>query len=398
MNTKKKAILSSLMALILVFGLFPITTVVQANTPTRVVVNDRPVEFTGQQPVIVDGRTLVPVRGVFEQLGFDVGWDGPTQRVTLTSNTHTIILTIGSASFTTNGVSHTLDVPAQIINGSTMLPIRAVAESVGLAVGWGDPSGMENIITISGNMSAGSANNTPIAPATPATPTTPAEPEQHTRPPLHPQHIIIRERTFFTQEQLSEMIAFAPDEADTRHSTPHPMRAMTPEEVRAWSDEYFAMGGLNAQELEIIYLVNAERIAHGLQPYYICPALSQGARLTSQLLVEQGRQIHHLRHGDLIAHRDPHYGMPGARNMVFRDMLGYIAVGTDENLVGNRIGTTTPAGAASAWMNSPGHRSVILNPDPNQFALAEGLDTQFVGIGVFEGVFALQRASGPRPN
>ncbi|MCL2366666.1 MAG: copper amine oxidase N-terminal domain-containing protein [Oscillospiraceae bacterium] len=101
-----------------------------------VTVDGRPVSFVDQPPVIIDGRTLVPVRGVFEALGFEVDWESSTQRATLTREGDTVVITVGSAAFTTNGVTHTLDVPAQIINGRTMLPFRAVVESVGYSVGW----------------------------------------------------------------------------------------------------------------------------------------------------------------------------------------------------------------------------------------------------------------------
>lgn len=101
-----------------------------------VTVEGVPVAFGDQPPVIVDGRTLVPVRGVFETLGFNVNWDGETGQATLTSENYTVVLTIGSAAFTTNGVSHTLEVPAQSIGGRTMLPIRAVLESVGYYLAW----------------------------------------------------------------------------------------------------------------------------------------------------------------------------------------------------------------------------------------------------------------------
>ena len=101
-----------------------------------VTIDGRRVVFGAQSPVIVDGRVLVPVRGVFEHLGFTVDWNDNLRRVTLTSDAHTVILTIGSADFTTNGRSHALDVPAQIIGGSTMIPMRAVIESVGYSVDW----------------------------------------------------------------------------------------------------------------------------------------------------------------------------------------------------------------------------------------------------------------------
>ena len=99
-------------------------------------VDGESVVFTGQQPVIVNGSTLVPVRGVFEQLGFEVSWNGDTRQVTLESDSHTVVLTIGSSNFTVNGATHTIEVPAQIINGSTMLPLRAVIEGVGMSLDW----------------------------------------------------------------------------------------------------------------------------------------------------------------------------------------------------------------------------------------------------------------------
>ena len=101
-----------------------------------VTINGTAVNFTGTQPTIVDGRTLVPVRGVFETLGFDVSWNPDLRQATLERENDTIVITLDSETFTTNGVNHTLDVPAQVIGGSTMLPIRAVLESVGYSLDW----------------------------------------------------------------------------------------------------------------------------------------------------------------------------------------------------------------------------------------------------------------------
>ncbi|MCL2873904.1 MAG: leucine-rich repeat domain-containing protein [Defluviitaleaceae bacterium] len=113
-----------------------LSNITYANESINVTIEGELVNFAGQRPVIVDGRTLVPVRGVFEQLGFDVSWDGSTRQATLTSDDYIVILTISSDVFTTNGEEHILDVPAQIIGESTMLPIRAVLESVRYHVNW----------------------------------------------------------------------------------------------------------------------------------------------------------------------------------------------------------------------------------------------------------------------
>ena len=113
----------------------------------RVNINHVPVEFADQGPVIVDGRTLVPVRDIFEALGFEVDWHYTTQTITLTNVPYEVILIIGSPTFTTNGEEFLLDVPAQIINGKTMLPIRALLESLGMSVWW-NPNSVE-VLTLS---------------------------------------------------------------------------------------------------------------------------------------------------------------------------------------------------------------------------------------------------------
>ena len=108
------------------------------ETQIQVYVHGNLVYFDDQQPIIVNNRTLIPIRGVFETLGFTVNWDANAQQVTLTNDDNVIIITIGSAEFTTNGVRHITDVPAQILGGRTMIPIRSVLESVGYHLHWND--------------------------------------------------------------------------------------------------------------------------------------------------------------------------------------------------------------------------------------------------------------------
>ena len=101
-----------------------------------VVIDGRPVSFGEQGPVQVDGRVLVPVRGVFEAMGFEVDWDRATRTAVLTDSSYEIRITIGQSTFTTNGESFQLDVPARQIDGHTMVPLRAPLESVGYELGW----------------------------------------------------------------------------------------------------------------------------------------------------------------------------------------------------------------------------------------------------------------------
>lgn len=111
-------------------------------TNLGVQVNEVPVVFSGQQPVIVDNVTLVPVRGVLETLGVTVAWDAQTHTITLTEGEKTGTLTMDSDVFQTGDASVQMAAPAQNINGSAMIPLRAVAEYFGAEVGWDAASRM----------------------------------------------------------------------------------------------------------------------------------------------------------------------------------------------------------------------------------------------------------------
>ena len=105
------------------------------NPGIKVLVNGVPVQFD-QPPVLENGRTLVPLRAIFEALGANVGWDDATQTVTATKNGIQISLQIGSTQMYVNGNVKTLDVPAKLINSRTLVPVRAVSEAFGCKVDW----------------------------------------------------------------------------------------------------------------------------------------------------------------------------------------------------------------------------------------------------------------------
>ncbi len=103
-----------------------------------VTVDGMAVQFLDQDPVIVDGRTLVPARGVFEALGAMVDWNGENKQVSVTTDDTTVVLTLDSNEFSVNGEAKWLVVPAQLMNDRTMIPLRAIGESLGCSVGWED--------------------------------------------------------------------------------------------------------------------------------------------------------------------------------------------------------------------------------------------------------------------
>lgn len=100
-----------------------------------------------QQPVIIEGRTLVPLRGIFEPMGATVGWDDATQTVTAVKDDISIKLTINDNILYKNGDAITLDVPAQLIGSRTMVPARAVSEAFDAKVGWIEESQTITIVT-----------------------------------------------------------------------------------------------------------------------------------------------------------------------------------------------------------------------------------------------------------
>jgi hypothetical protein len=99
-------------------------------------------------PFIQDGSTLVPLRVIFEALGMAVGWDQAAQTVTATDQERKLVLRVGERKLTLNGVTKEFEVPAQVVNGSTFIPLRAVAESLGSAVFYGKFNNSAQIVMV----------------------------------------------------------------------------------------------------------------------------------------------------------------------------------------------------------------------------------------------------------
>lgn len=101
----------------------------------KVKVNDKPIIFD-VAPIISEGRTLVPLRYIFEALGAEVKWDAATRTVTGSKGSNKIVLRIDSKEAVVNGETRELDVPATIVNGRTLVPARFISESLGAEVLW----------------------------------------------------------------------------------------------------------------------------------------------------------------------------------------------------------------------------------------------------------------------
>lgn len=107
--------------------------------PVFLQVDGVPVE-ADVMPVIIKERTLIPARAVFERMGAVVNWDEGARLVEISMGTSNVKLTIDSNTAFVNGNAVTMDVPAMIIDSRTLIPVRFVAESLSFGVGWNDLS------------------------------------------------------------------------------------------------------------------------------------------------------------------------------------------------------------------------------------------------------------------
>lgn len=125
--------------------------------------------------------------------------------------------------------------------------------------------------------------------------------------------------------------------ADTNKTTP-----------KSQNEEF----SVNAQEKEVLEIVNRYRTQNGLKPLTLNTRLSQLARMKSE----------DMRNNHYFAHQSPTYG--SAFDMMKKYGISYNYAG--ENIA---MGQRTPAQVMEAWMNSAGHRKNILDPNFTQIGI-----------------------------
>jgi len=132
-----------------------------ADPAASVVIDGKTVAFD-VAPANENGRLLVPLRAIFEQMGATVTWDDATKTATAVKGATTVVIAIGSVQPTINGTAKTIDAAAKIVDGRTLAPMRFVCEAFGGTVSW---DGDKKVASVA----------SPAAPATPATPAVPAD-------------------------------------------------------------------------------------------------------------------------------------------------------------------------------------------------------------------------------
>ena len=94
------------------------------------------VEAKGASPQIVNDRTMVPMRKIFESMGAEVLWEDSTQTIRAFKSGITVVMQINNNEMTVDGSKIVLDVPPQLSKSRTVVPVRAIAESFGCTVNW----------------------------------------------------------------------------------------------------------------------------------------------------------------------------------------------------------------------------------------------------------------------
>ncbi len=143
-----KQILCSVLSTILMMT--ATANIAMANDDIKVVLDGEELSFD-VPPQIINDRTMVPLRAIFEALGASVDWDQDTQTVTSTKNDVTIKLTIDSSIMYVNDSIVTLDSPACIVDERTLVPVRAISEAYNTTVDW---NGDNKTVTISSDNSS----------------------------------------------------------------------------------------------------------------------------------------------------------------------------------------------------------------------------------------------------
>ena len=118
-------------------------------------------EGRGTTPIIINNRTLVPIRAIIEEMGGYVSWEQNTQKISLSLSDKTIALTIDSTTAYVNNEAKILDTSPAIINERTMLPIRFISENLGCSVDW---DGAQQLIIISKNTQSQNSVNSIMTP------------------------------------------------------------------------------------------------------------------------------------------------------------------------------------------------------------------------------------------
>ena len=122
------------------FFTLKVTRIIQLTIGSRTMYVDGSPVVLEAAPIILNSRTLLPIRAVVEAVGGTIAWDASTQKVTIVQNDKTLVLWINRNVATLNGQSVNIDSDPKVVpiimSGRTLLPLRFVAETLAMDVQW----------------------------------------------------------------------------------------------------------------------------------------------------------------------------------------------------------------------------------------------------------------------
>lgn len=327
-----------------------------ANTsrPVSVTVNGQTISFPDQDAIVVGNRVMVPVRGVFEHLGFTATWNDELRIARLTRYDMTIVIPADVPAFTVNYERIIVpDVPQMIRNNRLMLPLRAITEAIGGTAEW-DYTNRIAIIRGTGPQPTPQPTQAPAMPTpsptsypnpspTASPPPTPYPYQTPPPPTQNPYHTPLPPSDFEPDPNNPNHIPFLSTTSQIQIPAD---RRLTNAERAEWIAEYNNNGGPSEFELEVIRLINEAREGQGLNPVEIDETMMHSARFYSQTMANLNLSL-----GQYVG---PYGGAFetaaafGARLLPWRGGNG-------------NMGGWTARGVVTAWMNSATHRNFIMH-------------------------------------
>lgn len=353
------------LSLLILCGLLSAAPAVNAENDINVYLNGSQLSFD-QNPLIVNDRTYVPARSIFEAFGMNVEWDNEAQSAYIYNNDTEISLSVNSNEMYINGEAVALENTPFIENGRILVPLRAISEALDCKVSW-DAVSCSVVIICGGTVSPTyaptaaptqnpdtlptaqpteipSPDTTPIPTSEPAPTDTPTA-----APTLTPTAAPTLTPTAAPTAAPTSTPTAAPTTAPT--STPTAAPTSTPTAVPTTAPTQ-APSGLSAMEQEVLALVNSERAKNGLSALSWADDVAAVARAHSSDMINRG----------FFSHTNPDGESPFDR--LKNNGISYRTAA--ENIA---YGQKTPADVMSAWMNSSGHRANILNKNVTELGV-----------------------------
>lgn len=325
------------LSLLLICAMLASAPAAYAEKDINVYLNGSRLSFD-RQPVIVNDRTYVPVRGIFEAIGMEVEWDDESKTAYAYGSGADIILPVNSGEMYVNGECIKLDNAPFIMDGRILVPLRAISESLGCTVGW-DPESCSVTIIIGGTVLPRPTAQPSQPPEATAVPTAAPTAAPTSAPSVSP------EATDIPAPEATPAPTQAPTSAPTAAPTERPTARPTAAPTQAPSSE-------SAMEREVLSLVNSVRAENGLSALSWAEDLAAVARAHSADMISRG----------FFSHTNPDGLSPFDR--LRNSGISYRTAA--ENIA---YGQRSAEAVMNSWMNSSGHRANILNKNVTELGV-----------------------------